>query len=140
MNIIERNQPLVDDIKAMFYDVFPESYISITRAPLGDDTLCIKLYLQKPDEWTNKISNNDPLNYMTFYKPDTGLWREDGASFLTKPTSPHMAYSSVRMRKQTIKAANHTKIKARFNRLHAFLAENIDNAAHDVASKVRSMA
>ena len=123
------------DIEQAFYSVFPNSHISISNGCLGGG-LYIKCYLQKPDEWTNGISHNDPLNYMADIDDKTGDYREHNHSMLIKPESQYMAYSSAKLRRRTIKNVDIKKLKARFEQLKGFIASNIDRAAHDIADKI----
>ena len=131
-----QTQQAINRIERAFYDVFPASFISISPAPLTGDEIFIKCYLQKPEEWANKISHNDPLSYMADFNPVTGVYTEHLHSMTIKATSPYMAYGSVKIRRRTIKNADIPKIKARFEQLKAFVKSNLDNAAHDIAGKV----
>ena len=129
-------QVLKNRIEAAYYRVFPKSYISITNGALGGG-LYIKCYLQKPSQWANNISHNDPLNYMSDIDPETMLYSEHNHSLTVKPDNKYMAYGSAKLRRRTIKKADIKKIEARFNQLKQFVIDNLDNAAHDIAGKVQ---
>lgn len=129
-------QVLKNRIERAFYDVFPRSHISISNAPIGGRELFIKCYLQKPEEWANKISHNDPLSYMADIDPETMLFTEHNHSMVIKPQEKYLAYSSVKLRRKTIKNADIHKIKARFEQLKDFVKANLSNAAHDIADKI----
>lgn len=124
------------DIKAAYLEIFPLSHISVTKAPLGGNELYIKCYLQRPDEWANKISHNDPLNYMASFNPETGKYEELNHSLTVKATNPYMAYGSAKLRKYSKKTADISDIKNRFIKVREFIKSNLDNAAHDIAEKV----
>lgn len=125
-------------IERAFYEVFPHSYINISDAPLSGEEIYIKCYLQRPEEWANKISHNDPLSYMADFNPVSGVYSEHLHSLTVKATSPYMAYGSEKLRRKTIKNADIPKIKARFEQLKAFIQSHLDKAAHDIADKVQS--
>ena len=131
------NQVLKNSIKAAYYRVFPDSYINITTGALSGNDLYIKCYLQKPDEWANAISHNDPLNYLADIEPETMLYSEHNHSLTVKPDNQYRAYGSARLRKRNIKHADIKKIEARFNQLKQFIIDNLDNAAHDIKGKVK---
>lgn len=137
IKFLEDHQATIASIKKAFYEIFPNSYITINVAPLGGPSeLVITCYLQKPDEWANGIYLNDPLSYSVFYNPVTGLWHENNHYLTIKATNPYMAYDSVKFRKQIIKQANYTKIKARFSKLKQFVVDNAHLMAHDITGKI----
>ena len=132
------NTEIKSKIESAFYSVFPNSYISIRPGALSGKELYIKCYLQKPDEWENHISHNDPLNYMADINPKTMLWSEHNHSMLIKPQEKWLAYSSAKLRKRNIKNADIAKITKRFEQIKQFVSDNLDKAAHDIADKVMS--
>lgn len=129
-------QVLKNRIERAFYEVFPKSHISITNAPLSGRELYIKCYLQTPDQWANGISHNDPLSYMADIDPITMVYSEHHHHMYIKPQEKYLAYSSVSIRKRTIKNADIPKIKKRFEQLRDFIRSNLDQAAHNITDKV----
>jgi len=127
---------ITNRIENLYKRIFPESCCSVSHAALSENVYFFKGYIQKPDEWANGISNNDPLSYMAEYDANTNVWREVQASLIQKPDNKYMAYSSLNMRKQTIKNLDIHKLEKRFLKLKQFIKDNLDNAAHDIAGKV----
>ena len=124
-------------IESAFYRVFPESHIWVSRGTSSwGRELWIQCYLQKPGEWSNKISQNDPLNYSADIDPDTMLYTEHRHTLTVLPDNNYMAYGVAKLRKRNIKNADIEKIEARFEQLKAFIVSNLDNAAHDIRGKV----
>lgn len=127
----------VTQIKNLYMSIFPHSHISASNACLGGNEIYFNCYLQDPTQWANKISNNDPLNYRFTYNPVTKVYSENAHSFTVKPTETWLCYSSVKLRKKTIKNCNPEKLLKRFNQFKQLIIDNLDNAAHDIADKVK---
>lgn len=113
------------DIIAAWLQVFPNSDAQ-TRKAFGNDHI-VRLYLTKDiSECNNKIRDNDPLRYTVTLNKD-GSMSEPDLSMLVKPTNPHMAYSSVKIPKRTMKAPTVDKLVKRFQQVHDFVAANAAN-------------
>ncbi len=124
------------NIKELYMNVFPKSHVAGNNGHFGGDDLYIRGYIQSPDEWINKISNNDPFNFMIIYNPITNVYQERELSLIVKPTRPNMVYGHVKMRKKTIKNVTPEKITARFEQIRDFIKSNLPDAAHDITDKV----
>lgn len=131
-------QVLINRIKTAFFEVFPRSHVVVCDAPLSRDDIMIKVFLQRPGEWANNISHNDPLTYIAMIHAPSMTYTESYAPvLLVKPGEKYwLAYDSVKMRKRTIKNVNIPKLKQRFEQVRDFIKDNLNNAAHDIAEKV----
>ena len=106
-----------DTIKQAWLEVFSNSHAS-SRTIMG--STCVALYLQKPEEWANGISNNDPLVYKLWIEGDNV--RESDLHVYTRPEKgSNLVYKSVGMRRQTIKQADHDKLVRRFKKVRDFV-------------------
>lgn len=114
-------QAVVDCWKA----VFPNS--SCRSIDYLDGTSAFVFRLAKDrTEVANNIMGNDPLYYMSTVELD-GAWVESSASLSVKPTESYLAYSSVKIRKKTIKDVTTAKLIKRFQEVRAFIMENAGN-------------
>jgi len=106
-----------DTIKQAWLEVFPYSHAT-SRSIMG--STCVALYLQKPEDWTNGISNNDPLTYKVWIEGDNV--RESDLHVYTRPEKgSNLVYKSVNMRRQTIKKADRAKLVRRFKKVRDFV-------------------
>jgi hypothetical protein len=112
-----------DQIKETFLKVFPNSHISVQTGILGSKALYVSCRLFKSDEWSNKIAQNDPLQYMFDIEPD-GLYTESSLNFKIKPTQQYMYCANAKLRKKTIKAITADKLEKRFNEVKQFILSN----------------
>jgi len=125
------------NINELYMNVFPLSHVAVSKGCLGEtNTLYIKGFIQNPDEWGNGISHNDPLNFMATYNPVTNVYKEENLCLTIKPTNPHMAYGSVKLRKKTIKNLTPEKLTARLKQIKEFIKVNVPNMVHDIKTKV----
>jgi len=130
------NEIAVANIKNAYMTTFPLSFISVSKGFLGSAELYIKGYIQTTGEWSNNISNNDPLNFIATYNPITKVYKEENLSLTIKATNPHMAYGSVKLRKKTIKNATPEKLANRFVQIRSFIQDNLNYMVHDITDKV----
>lgn len=124
-----------DDIKLAYYQLFPLSYVSISKGILGSNDIYGKGFIQNKNEWANKISHNDPLNYM-FSIDDNGLYTEHSLSIQVKPKDKYMYSSSEKLRKKTIKNIDNKKLIARFYEIKEFIILHKDNMLIDINDKL----
>ncbi len=115
--------------------VFPNSDAT-TNKQYGNNHI-VRLFLTKDaNECSNRIRDNDPFRYIVIITD--GAVKEHSLSLLVKPTIPHMAYSSVKLRLKTIKNANEAKLLARFQEVRKFIfdnAQNLKNVQFDINTK-----
>ena len=131
-------QVLINRIKTTFSEVFPRSHVVVCDAPLCKNEIMIKAFLQRPGEWANKISHNDPLTYIANIHLESMTYTEPyGPTLLIKPGEKYwLAYDSAKLRKRTIKNVDIPKLQKRFEQIRDFIRDNLDKAAHDIAEKV----
>jgi len=124
-----------EEIKALWMSVFPNSHAVVNIGPLGGGVY-IKGYLQKPGEWINGISHNDPLSYTGWVNGEE--YKEDGTMLLRRSNVPHMVFSWARMRKKTIKQITPEKLLKRFQEIREFVRANLENMPerYDIRGKV----
>ena len=120
-----------EELKTLWLQVFPKSYAMVQVSYLGKETFFFTGFLQTKAEWNNSISQNDPLRYLVRFEKDLTFVECDAASLIQTATSPYMAYSSVHMRKKTIKNATTAKVLKRFEEVKSFILENVDNVPQD---------
>jgi len=116
-------------IKQAWMEVFPNSYAA-SKTVMG--STCIRLYIQNPDQWSNGISDNDPLTYRVWIEGDNV--RESDLHILTRPPEgKNLVYGSAKMRKQTIKSADYDKMVKRFRKVRDFIMAQ--DMKHDISDK-----
>jgi hypothetical protein len=114
-----------DQLKQAWIEVFPDS-VSSASTVLRD--IGFRGFVAKDrTEVANNIMSNDPLNYVVIYNITTGDFQESNAYLLVAPTSPYMVYSSVKLRKKTIKNATYEQVVKRFQQVREFVMANKDN-------------
>ena len=118
-----------ETIEQAWLEVFPNSHAE-SRQILG--SCCVALRLLHVDECFNRIGQNDPLMYNVWIEGDNV--RESDLNILTEPTKSHMVYGSAKMRKQTIKNADHGKLVRRFRKVRDWIKDQ--NMKHDISGKV----
>jgi len=100
--------------------VFPNSAAS-ARTIMGSSGF--RFYIAKDSsETVNKIMDNDPLMYSAFLKD--GEWAEHLLYMFVKPTTTNRVYSSVKMRKKTIKNVTEEELIKRFHQVRTFIMNN----------------
>ncbi|MFA6198880.1 MAG: hypothetical protein WC679_00540 [Bacteroidales bacterium] len=130
-----------EEIKVIWAKVFPNSFLSIGKGALGGGLYATGYLAKDKSEFSNGISNNDPLRYR--FNIDNGVdYEEDGASLLQNPEKgSFMAFSSVKLRKKNIKKIDAKKLEKRFQEVKAFVKANVGNMPDyselfDINSKV----
>lgn len=119
-----------ETIKQAWYEVFPNSYAT-SRSIMG--STCVALYLFPASELYNNIQQNDPLKYTLWIEGDNV--RESDLHVLTRPPEgANLVYQSEKMRKQTLKNADHAKLVRRFQKVRDWLRQQ--DMKHDVAGKL----
>lgn len=102
--------------KNLWFETFPYGYSEVIQV-MG--SYRVRFFLQ--NTWTNNIKNNDPLSYSVAIEDD-GSIRESNLFCLVKPPKNSMlAYGSAKKRKRTIKQANETKIRKRFENIKTWV-------------------
>ena len=103
-------------IAQAWLEVFPNGHARYSKAALTEGEFFINSYLQKPEQWANGISQNDPLSYVVRF--DSKDLEELGCSLLTKAApGSYLVYGHVKLRKQTIKGVDEKKLIKRFQRV-----------------------
>lgn len=112
------------DIRDCWNEVFPNSTSSATQAHLS---IRFRGYLAKDvSECSNHIMDNDPLMYIG-HMQGGGWWVENLVYMYIKPTEPHMAYSTVRLRRKATQNATREKLIKRFQEVRKFVMDNAHN-------------
>ena len=96
---------IIESFKNKFTQQFPNSMIHVSKASLSDD-MVIKFTLAQPEDYPNKIINNDPLYHIIFVIDcnDGKFYVESTLSGLyVNPREEYLAMSCVKtkMRKKT---------------------------------------
>jgi len=107
-----------EQITSAWRAVFSKSYISVQPGALGGGLYC-KGHLQAPGEWSNGISQNDPLSFM--FCIEGGEYTEAHGNILLNPENNYMYACSKAWRKKTIKDINQAKLEKRFNEIKSFI-------------------
>ncbi len=120
-------------IKQLYMQVFPNSHAVCNNGALGGGQY-IKGFIQKPGEWSNGISQNDPLSYTACI--EDGKYEEFNLFLFVKPTNEYMAFDTVALRKKTIKNVTPEKLLKRFHEIKAFIEAQAANWYLDLTDKV----
>ena len=120
----------IQDVQQCWKQVFPNSSSSC-NVILG--SAGFRFFIAKDrSEVPGGIMDNDPLLYVAFLRGDN--FEETALSLLVKPTVPNMVYSSVKLRKKTIKNVDPSKLVKRFLQVREFLTENSANLKNPMFS------
>ncbi len=125
----------LQDIKKAWLEVFPKSECYPSVGALGGG-IYTKCYLQTKNEWSNGISQNDPLSYL--FVIDDNDYSESSLSIIGKPFNPHMYASSLNPRKKTIKNIDYNKLLARFKQIKQFIIDNESELHHNYKQSIMS--
>ena len=107
-------------------EVFPNSRAWASDSHFGGDFTGFGMYLAKDkSECANGIIDNDPLSYAACIENNT--WSEDRLYMFVAPTNKYHAYSSVKLRKKTIKNVTPEKLIKRFQQVREFIMANKDD-------------
>lgn len=126
------------DIQQCWNEVFPNSNGTVTQI-MG--ALFLRGHLAKDlDECPNRIIDNDPLVYVGCIREssDGYVWSETNAHLYVKPVEFNRVYSSVHLRKKTIKNVTREKLTKRFQEVRQFVldnAHNLKNPMFDITTK-----
>ena len=131
------NEFIETSIKETWNKVFPNSSITVRNGGYG--TLYCNAYLAKDKtEFANGISQNDPLNYS--FCISSFVYSEMCCSIGNlKPNDKFHVYSSLSIRKKTIKNIDVTKLENRFKQVKEELIKVKDsmiNLSFDINSKI----
>ena len=126
-----------EDVVSAWKQIFPNSSVGVSKAFGSGYTFKFRLAKDKT-EVSNGILDNDPLYYTALLDKD--LFAEYTGSLLVKPPEgSHMAFGSEKLRKKTIKGVTLSKLLARFQQVHDFVAANADrlkNPQFDINEKL----
>ena len=125
------------DIQETWKKVFPNSLMTGSKACLGNSMFYKGFLAGNHEEFANGISHNDPLSYM--FEIDNGAYIESTLFISIRPDKKYLAYSSAKMRKQTIKGITPEKLEKRFIKIRDFIISHKDdfiNLQFDINEKV----
>ncbi len=134
INIANTSPLSKEEVVSCWHEVFHNSSAH-AQTIMGTDHFSFRLAKDK-SEVPNGIMDNDPLSYRASI--DGSSWSESMISMLVKPTTVNLVYSSVKLRKKTVKNVDHQKLVARFREVRKFVmdnAHNLKNPLFDISNK-----
>jgi len=129
----------IEDVQSAWAEVFPNSRCHVGKY-LG--TVCFSGRLSKDSsECANRIPENDPLDYVGWYRSDQrDVFKEDRISLLVAPPAgANLVYGRAKLRCKSIKQPDRAKLVKRFSELREFIRSEKDNMIHlhfDINEKV----
>ena len=97
----------------------------IRNAFLGSGLTCKGILANDISECSNRILQNDPLNYG--FSIINGQYEEYHSGIFIRPSKPNLCYEFVKLRKKNIKNITTEKLKKRFKQIKKLVVDNKDN-------------